>query len=61
MVDRLYLFLLLVAAFFTFSICASIVYFVLKYRRGAKVDRRRDPNHSNTAAGDHLERVCRCC
>ncbi len=49
MVDLLYIFLLLVAAFFTIGICASIVYFVLKYRRGAQVDRRRDPNRSNTA------------
>jgi cytochrome c oxidase subunit II len=49
MVDRLYIFLLLVAAFFTFSICAAIIYFVLKYRRGARVDRRRSPHHGTMA------------
>lgn len=48
LVDRLYFFLLILAAFFTLAICVSIVYFALKYRRGASVDRRRNPNQSNT-------------
>ncbi|MEZ6097775.1 MAG: cytochrome c oxidase subunit II [Pirellulaceae bacterium] len=38
-VDRLYVFLLGVASFFTVLILVLIVYFVLKYRHGARVDR----------------------
>jgi cytochrome c oxidase subunit II len=38
-VDRLYFFLLAVAAFFTLAIFLAITYFVIKYRRGARIDR----------------------
>jgi cytochrome c oxidase subunit II len=38
-VDRLYFFLLGVSAFFSLSICVAILYFAIKYRRGARVDR----------------------
>jgi len=39
LVDRLYFFLLAVASFFTLLICVTILYFAVKYRRGARVDR----------------------
>lgn len=42
-VDRLYIFLLAVATFFTLLIFVLIVYFVFKYRRGARVDRTASP------------------
>jgi cytochrome c oxidase subunit 2 len=38
-VDQLYAFLLAVTAFFVILICASILYFGIKYRRSANVDR----------------------
>ena len=38
-VDRLYVFLLGVASFFTLLIFLLIVYFVIKYRHGARADR----------------------
>jgi cytochrome c oxidase subunit 2 len=42
-VDRLYIFLLGVASFFTLLILVLIVYFALKYRHGAHVDRSQRP------------------
>lgn len=42
-VDRLYIFLLGVASFFTLLIFLLIVYFVFKYRHGARVDRSQSP------------------
>ncbi len=39
LVDRLYFFLLGVSALFTLAIFTAIVYFAIKYRRGARVDR----------------------
>ncbi|QDU98098.1 cytochrome c oxidase subunit II [Lignipirellula cremea] len=45
-VDRLYFFLLAVSSFFTLLIFVLIVFFVLKYRRGAKVNRYLTPGKS---------------
>ncbi len=42
-VDRLYFFLLAIATFFALLIFVLIVYFVLKYRRTARVDRSQPP------------------
>ena len=39
LVDRLYFFLLAVSLFFTLLICVAILYFAVKYRRGAHVNR----------------------
>jgi cytochrome c oxidase subunit 2 len=39
LVDRLYFFLLAVSSFFTLLICVTILYFAIKYRRGARVNR----------------------
>jgi cytochrome c oxidase subunit 2 len=43
-VDALYIFLLAVAVFFTALICLLILYFSVRYRRTAKVDRLNPPN-----------------
>src|SRR5262245_41365093 len=42
-VDRLYFFLLAVSTFFTLLIFLAILYFAIKYRRDARVDRSRGP------------------
>jgi cytochrome c oxidase subunit II len=42
-VDYLYFFLLAVASFFSLLICAMIVYFAVRYRRNAVVDRSDPP------------------
>lgn len=45
-VDLLYFFLLGVATFFTAMIAVLIVYFSIRYRRGAKVDRTTTSHHA---------------
>ena len=42
-VDALYSFLVAVAVFFTFLICALILYFGVKYRRGSVAERANPP------------------
>jgi len=42
-VDALYLFLVSVAAFFTILICFLIIFFAVRYRRNARVDRSNPP------------------
>ncbi|HEV3344772.1 MAG TPA: cytochrome c oxidase subunit II [Pirellulales bacterium] len=46
-VDMLYFFLLGVATFFTVMIAVLIVFFSIKYRRGAKVDRTVQDEHAH--------------
>ena len=46
-VDMLYFFLLGVATFFTVMIAVLIVFFAIKYRRGAKVDRTIHSEHAH--------------
>lgn len=43
-VDEIYLFLLLVTAFFTILICSLILYFGIRYRRGSSADRANPPS-----------------
>lgn len=45
-VDDLYIFLILVTLFFVSLICFSILYFVVKYRRGSPADRRGATDHN---------------
>ena len=42
-VDALYFYLLVVSTFFTVLICVLILYFAIRYRRGAKANRQRLP------------------
>jgi cytochrome c oxidase subunit 2 len=42
-VDALYAFLVLTAVFFTVLICALILYFGIRYRRGSKANRKNPP------------------
>lgn len=44
-VDMVYLFLVLISAFFTILIAGTILWFAIKYRRGSKADRSRRPSH----------------
>lgn len=43
-VDEIYLFLVIVAAFFTVLICALILYFGVRYRRGSSANRANPPS-----------------
>lgn len=50
-VDALYLFLVAVAFFFTFLICALILYFGVKYRRGSLAERANPPQSNLLEVG----------
>lgn len=43
-VDAIYLFLVIVTAFFTILICSLILYFGIRYRRGSSANRAGPPN-----------------
>jgi len=45
-VDSMYAFLIAVSLFFTFLICALILYFGVRYRRGSPASRANPPNSS---------------
>jgi cytochrome c oxidase subunit 2 len=47
-IDLLFWAITLVSAFFSLGICAAIVYFAVRYRRGHRVDRSNAPAHNDT-------------
>ncbi len=47
-VDWLYFFLIAVTIFFATLVCVLVTFFMIRYRRGTKVDRSNPVNHSTT-------------